>query len=80
MNSEPRSRRFDLHWLLRAISEERAPLVEEQDAAAFSGDEESTNHPAGWEVDEALDQIASEGCTVCPLCGAIVAGDGSVLG
>jgi hypothetical protein len=28
---------------------------------------------------EGLGQIASEGCCVCPLCGAIVARDGSVV-
>jgi len=30
--------------------------------------------------DEALEETSAEGCTVCPLCGAIVASDGTVLG
>jgi hypothetical protein len=35
---------------------------------------------AGWDVDLALEQLDMEGCRGCPLCGAIVARDGSVLG
>ena len=46
----------------------------------FCPDDEPTNDPAGQDFDEALEQIAWEGCCVCPLCGAIVARDGSVLG
>jgi hypothetical protein len=42
--------------------------------------EKSTDDPAGRDVDEALEQMGLEGCRVCPLCGAIVASDGSVLG
>jgi hypothetical protein len=41
---------------------------------------ESTDDPAGRDVDEALEQMGLEGCRLCPLCGAIVASDGSVLG
>ena len=49
------------------------------DASPFSSDEEATNDPVGRDFDEALEQIASEGCCVCPLGGAIVASDGSVV-
>jgi hypothetical protein len=80
MNSDPRSRRFDPRWLLPAIGEDGEALFEESDAVPLFEAEESTDDPAGWDVDEALEQIASEGCRVCPLCGAIVASDGSVLG
>ncbi len=45
----------------------------------FYSDDESTNDPTKRDLDEALEQIASERCCVCPLCGAIVASDGSVL-
>ena len=45
----------------------------------FCSDDESTHDPAGRDFDEALEQIASERCCVCPLCGAIVASDGSVV-
>jgi hypothetical protein len=45
----------------------------------FSSDGELTNDPVGRDFDEALEQIASERGCVCPLCGAIVASDGSVL-
>jgi hypothetical protein len=80
MNSDPRSRRFDSRWLLPAIGTDGAAQFEEPDAAPTFGAEESTDDPAGRDVDEALEQIGSEGCRVCPLCGAIVADDGSVLG
>jgi hypothetical protein len=59
-----------------------ASLSEEPDADAAhpSEAEGPRDDPAGWDVDEAIEQITSEGCRVCPLCGAIVASDGSVLG
>jgi hypothetical protein len=50
---------------------------EERDVAPPFEAEESTDDPAGRDVDEALEQMGSEGCRVCPLCGAIVASDGS---
>ena len=59
--------------------DERGGDVRGADASPFSSDEESTNDPAGRYFDEALEQIASEGCCECPLCGAIVASDGSVV-
>jgi hypothetical protein len=79
MSPDPRSRRFDLRRLHPPIGTDGAALFEEPDVAPPFGAEESTDDPAGWDVDEALEQIASEGCRVCPLCGGIVASDGSVL-
>ena len=40
---------------------------------------ESTHDPAGQDFDKALEQIVSDKCTVCPLCGAIVDRDGTVV-
>jgi len=80
MNSDPRSRRFDLRWLLPAIGSDGAAQFEVPDAASPFEAEDPTGDPVGREFDEALEQIGSEGCRVCPLCGAIVASDGSVLG
>jgi len=48
-------------------------------AFPFSLDDQSTNNPAGPEFDEALEQISAEGWCVCPLCGAIVSSDGTVV-
>jgi hypothetical protein len=80
MSSDPRSRRFDPRWLLPAIGTDGAELFGALDASSPSTAEGPTNDPAGPDVDEALEQIVLEGCGVCPLCGAIVARDGSVLG
>ena len=48
-------------------------------AFPLSLDDQSTHNLAGPEIDEALEQISSEGWCVCPLCGAVVASDGSVV-
>jgi hypothetical protein len=80
MNSVPRSGRFDPRWTSRAIGNDEPALLEDSDAGLPFESEPWTDDPAGRDVDEALEQIASEGCLVCPLCGAIVASDGSVLG
>jgi hypothetical protein len=80
MDSDPRSGRFDPRRRFPAIGMDGAALFEELEAALSSEAEESTNSPAGWDVDEAIEEMGSEGCRVCPLCGAIVASDGSVLG
>jgi hypothetical protein len=80
MSPDPFSRRFDPRRRLPTIGTDGAALFEEPDVAPLFEAEESTGKPAGWDVDEALEQIASEGSCVCPLCGAIVADDGSVLG
>ena len=79
MSFDPHSRRFNPRWLFPAIETDGEETSGAPDASPFSSDEESTNDPVGWDFDEALEQIASEGCCVCPLCGAIVASDGSVV-
>jgi hypothetical protein len=78
MSSEPHSRCFGPRWLFPAIGTDGVENPRTPDASLFSADEESTNDPDGREIDEALEQIALEGCCVCPLCGAILESDGSV--
>jgi hypothetical protein len=80
MSSDRRSHRFDSRWRFSAVETNSEETFQTPDAAGFSPNRESTNDPAGRDFDEALEQIGLEGCRVCPLCGAIVARDGSVLG
>jgi hypothetical protein len=80
MSADPHSRRFDPCRLFPAIGEDGAALFGALDTTPSSDAEESADELAGWDVDEALEQLDLEGCRVCPLCGAIVARDGSVLG
>jgi hypothetical protein len=79
MSFDPHSRRFDPRWLFPAIETDGEETSEAPDVSPFSSDEESTTDPTGRDIDEALEQIASAGCCVCPLCGALVASDGSVM-
>ena len=79
MSFDPHSRRFDPRWLFPAIETDGEDTPEARDLSPFSLDEESTNDPTGRDFDEALEQVASERCCVCPLCGAIVASDGSLM-
>jgi hypothetical protein len=80
VSSGPHSRRFDPCRLFRAIGEDGAALFGALDTTPSSDAEESADELAGWDVDEALEQLDLEGCRLCPRCGAIVARDGSVLG
>jgi hypothetical protein len=79
MSFDPRSRRFDPNWPHPAIETDWSETSDAPSAALFSRDEESTDDPVGSIIAEALEQLASAGCCVCPLCGAIVASDGSLL-
>jgi hypothetical protein len=79
MSAESHSRRFDPRWLLPTIGTDGAELFGAPDASPLSTAEEWTNDAAGRDVDEALEQIISEGCRACPHCGAIVARDRFVL-
>jgi hypothetical protein len=73
------SRRFDPNWPLPAIETDWLETSDTPGAALVSRDEESTDDPVGRIIAEALEQLASEGFYVCPLCGANVASDGSLL-
>jgi len=79
MTVDPHSRRFDPRWLSPAIETDEVQASEAPDVSPFSLDEELTSNLTEQELDEALKQIALERCCVCPLCGAIVGTDGSVL-
>ena len=79
MSFDPHLRRIDPHWRFPEIETDGEETSEEPDASSPSSDEESTNDPVGRIFAEALEQIASERCCVCPLCGAIVGSDGSVV-
>jgi hypothetical protein len=79
MSFDPHSRRFNPRRMFPAIETEPEETSEAPDEYRFCSDEESKNDPAGRDLDEALEQIASERRCVCPLCGAIVGSDGSVV-
>jgi hypothetical protein len=79
MSFDPHSHRFNPRRMFPAIETEREETSEAPDGYLSCSDEESTNDPDGGDFDEALEQIALEGRCVCPLCGAIVASDGSVV-
>jgi hypothetical protein len=79
MSFAPHSRRYDPRWLFPAIESDGEETSGAPDGFPFSSYEKSTNDPSERDFDKALEQIASERCCVCPLCGAIVGSDGSVL-
>ena len=71
MSLNSHSHRFDPRWLFAAIGTGGAELYGAPDASPCSAAEESTNDPTRRDFDEALEQIASDGCWVRPLCEAI---------
>ena len=79
MSFDPHSRRSDPHRPFPAIETNGEEASEAPDVSPFSWDEESTNEPTLRDFDDALGQVASERCCVCPLCGAIVSNDGSAM-
>jgi len=79
MSFDPHATRFDPRWLFPTIETDGEEPSQAPDVPRFSSDEELTSDLTGPGFDEALEQIASERCCVCPLCGAIVGSDGSVL-
>ena len=80
MSLDSRSQSFDPRRRFPAIGDDGAALFEEPGTALPFEAAGSPDDPARHDADEALEQLGSEGCWVCPLCGAIVASDGSVLG
>jgi hypothetical protein len=79
MSFDPHSRRFNPLWMFPAIETNGKEKSGAPDEYLRFSDEESTNDLTSQDLDEALEPIASGGCCVCPLCGAIVSSDGSVL-
>ena len=79
MSFDPHSNRLDPRRLFPAFETDEWEIFEALDASRFSSDEESASDLSERDFDLALEQIASERCCVCPLCGAIVGSDGNVL-
>jgi hypothetical protein len=79
MIPNPHSRRFGPRWLSTPIKTDGEDLFGALDADLRRAATESTNDPAGQTFDEALEQIVSDECRVCPLCGVIVDRDGTVV-
>ena len=79
MSFDPPARRFDWRWRFPAIETDGAETSNAPYMSPFFPDDEWTNDPAGRNFDEALEQIASEIGYRCPLCGAAVASDGTLL-
>jgi hypothetical protein len=71
--------RFALAWLLRALESGGDETCEPPEMSPFAWDGELTNDLNDQDLDEALDLIASANYCVCPLCGALVRSDGSVV-
>ncbi len=80
MSIDRHSQRFDPRWLSRGIETDGEQAAEAPDVSGFYSSEKFTSNVTDRELDEALRQVALERCCVCPLCGAIVGSDGSVLG
>jgi hypothetical protein len=79
MIPNPHSRRFGPRWPSEAVNSDWEELLETLDALLGSAATESTNDPDLQDFDEALEQIVSEQCRVCPLCGANVDRDETVV-
>jgi hypothetical protein len=69
MSFDPHSRRFDPRWLLPAIETYATETFKPPDASPFSSEDEWTNGPTEQDLDDALEQVASERDYVCRLCG-----------
>jgi hypothetical protein len=79
MSFDPHSQRFDPRWLSPKVEAHGDQAFAASSAAAFLPDKKLTRDVTDQELDEAIEQVASQRCCVCPLCGAIVGGHGSVL-
>jgi hypothetical protein len=79
MSLDPLTRRFDTRWLSMLIKTDREELFGAPAADPCSAPRESTHDPAAEEFDEAIEQIVADKYTVCPLCGALVDRDGTVM-
>ena len=79
MSFDFQSRRFDPRWLLSAAEMNEEDIAEIVNAPPLLAREASSIMPNERVFDDALDQVALERRCVCPLCGAIVASDGTVV-
>ena len=72
------SRRFDPCWLFPPIETEVEKTSDAPDVAPFYSNGKLTSDVTDRDIVLALQQVASEGCCLSPLCEAIVGSDGSV--
>jgi hypothetical protein len=79
MSFEYQSRRFAPRSLLPAPEINEDDLAEAVDEPIFLARKSLSNMATERDFDDALNQVASEKPCVCPLCGAIVASDGTVI-
>jgi hypothetical protein len=79
MSLDPLTRRFDPRRLFMPIKTDGEEPFGVPAADRWSAPRESAHDPAGRDFDEALEQIVSDKCRTCPLCGAIPDRDGTVL-
>jgi hypothetical protein len=79
MRFAPHSRRFDPRWLFPGTETDGEEASDAPDVCPFSSDDALTSAVTERELDLALQQVALERCCVCPLCGALVKSDGTVL-
>ena len=80
MSFDPHFRRLIPSRLFPAIETDGEETSAAPDVSPFASDVGLSQDLTDREIDEAIEQIAWERRCVCPLCGAIVASDGSVLG
>jgi hypothetical protein len=79
MSFDSQSRRFDPRSLLPAAEINEEDTAEAVNAPTFLPHGASSILATERVFDDAIDQVASQKRCVCPLCGAIVASDGTVV-
>jgi hypothetical protein len=79
MSFDPQPRRFEPRWLFQAIETDGEETSEAPEVSRVSSNGELRSNLTDRDIDLALEQIALERCCMCPLCGAIVRSDGTVL-
>ncbi len=79
MSFDRHSQRYNPRWLYPGIETDGEQASKARDVSGFYANEKLTSDVTDREFDEALRQVASERCCVCPVCGGIVGSDGSVL-
>jgi hypothetical protein len=79
MRFDSQSRRVEPRWVFPATEINEEDTAEAVYAATFLPHKASSILATERVFDDALDQVASEKRCACPLCGAIVASDGTVI-
>ena len=79
MSFDPHSHRFNRRRLFPPIENDEEEMFGAPDLSPFSLDKELTSGLTERDIDLALELVALERCCVCPLCGAIVGSEGTVL-